>query len=962
MKRCISLLLAALLSFAGVSAGAEEPVLSMPEAGAESGLNETEDCPAAESDSLSAMSDAPGGYEDPAMEPSGTGGEAEPANAHADDPENADVSGADPAEEPIVPPTSAEDANTADTSPEPTDSGETAEGAADEALSPAEDDTDEVDPFPTTEKSEGEIPAEATPDITSEEATSSDKADATDENQLQPAESETPAPAEDANNTEDSPIEGTTAEAAARDLPDEAEAPRAAGPDEPPPAEATGEEDLPPEADIPEDEDVQVPEENALPEQEALDNGPEPAAEDAPSEAEELVAVFDSETELSIPETDGPDSEALLRAYLEKLLREAQARPGMLRSIRVDGRLDETCLALYQKLKPQIEAIAAGSQSSTELSIRYEDLGLPTRFTAEELGVTIKTRDDVYAGAALISDQLRINYALVQLALLVNCPYELYWYDKSAGARTTATPGMTCKRINGEYVYEVTTDYSVRMAVSGDYSADAYKVDAAVGQRVNRSVQTAKQIVEKYKGLNDLEKLEAYRDEICRLVSYNGGAAGGGQAYGDPWQLIYVFDEDSGTDVVCEGYAKAFQYLCDMTEFDGDVNCYTVTGRMDWGTGEGTHMWNIVTMSDGSNYLVDLTNSDSDTIGSDGSLFLTGEAEEDGDGLVFRNGQGQAIRYQYGSDTVTLYTAQELALSGKRYTVTCHLDLYPRHTLAEQPAIVPTCTEAGRRGCWYCLQDGRRFTDARGTAELTENELELPALGHAYGEWTLTVPPTCEADGTETRICAHDAAHTESRAVKKLGHHPVYVQKKAATYAAEGHRAYWRCPDCGAIFADAGGMRPLTAEALRLPRLTRAVHTTVSFAPKPVQAVPAEGLNALDGWRIARIEELLTAPELSAFNALSLYGQLAVVTGILAGKDILPENSAASGLAQDLLALPDRTAAFRETYPVSARLFPATGSAPVYEITLVRNGAPAETRLLLTAVGEGARMLVFTAD
>ena len=98
MKRCISLLLAALLSFAGASARAGEPVLSMPEASAESGLNETEDCPAAESDSLSAMSDAPGGYEDPAMEPSGTGDEAEPANAHADDSENADVSGAAPAE------------------------------------------------------------------------------------------------------------------------------------------------------------------------------------------------------------------------------------------------------------------------------------------------------------------------------------------------------------------------------------------------------------------------------------------------------------------------------------------------------------------------------------------------------------------------------------------------------------------------------------------------------------------------------------------------------------------------------------------------------------------------------------------------------------------------------------------------------------------------------------------------
>ena len=66
-------------------------------------------------------------------------------------------------------------------------------------------------------------------------------------------------------------------------------------------------------------------------------------------------------------------------------------------------------------------------------------------------------------------------------------------------------------------------------------------------------------------------------------MSYDQSSAGGGASYGDPWQLVYVFDGDPSTNVVCEGYAKAFQYLCDLTRFDGDVTCRTVSGTMNGG-------------------------------------------------------------------------------------------------------------------------------------------------------------------------------------------------------------------------------------------------------------------------------------------------------------------------------------------------------------------------------------------
>ena len=41
--------------------------------------------------------------------------------------------------------------------------------------------------------------------------------------------------------------------------------------------------------------------------------------------------------------------------------------------------------------------------------------------------------------------------------------------------------------------------------------------------------------------------------------------------------------------MVCEGYSKAFKYLCDLSQFDGDVVCRIATGAM----GAGPHMWNV---------------------------------------------------------------------------------------------------------------------------------------------------------------------------------------------------------------------------------------------------------------------------------------------------------------------------------------------------------------------------------
>ena len=121
-------------------------------------------------------------------------------------------------------------------------------------------------------------------------------------------------------------------------------------------------------------------------------------------------------------------------------------------------------------------------------------------------------------------------------------------------------------------------------------------------------------------------------------------------------------DDDDSTNVVCEGYAKAFQYLCDLS----GLTCYTVTGEMAGGTGEGAHMWNIVTLGD-ENYLVDVTNSDDGTVGQNGGLFLAGtDVGRWNESYTFSAGRSNIV-YAYDPDQITLYDEEILTLARNDY-------------------------------------------------------------------------------------------------------------------------------------------------------------------------------------------------------------------------------------------------------------------------------------------------------
>ena len=316
---------------------------------------------------------------------------------------------------------------------------------------------------------------------------------------------------------------------------------------------------------------------------------------------------------------------------------------------------------LYNALKPLMAEVAAGNRTSTVFDVSYTDMGFTSiKWTAEDLGISSITDSNgklTDAARSAVNDKIGLNLRIVDLALMADCPLELYWFDKTEGAYISGYSYY----YNSSYVYFKEGTITLKYTVANAYANSAFEINTSKIERVENAVTTAKDVVKASKDKTDYEKLVDYRNYICSQVSYDFSATSGSVAYGDPWQLISVFDNNSSTNVVCEGYSKAFMYLCDLTSFGSDIECITATGVTT-----GGHMWNIVKMDDGKYYLVDVTNCDSGTSGAPDLLFLAGYVSGSvTSGYTFKTKNG-SLTYKYDEDTTKLYS-KELVLSSKKY-------------------------------------------------------------------------------------------------------------------------------------------------------------------------------------------------------------------------------------------------------------------------------------------------------
>ena len=359
-----------------------------------------------------------------------------------------------------------------------------------------------------------------------------------------------------------------------------------------------------------------------------------------------------------IPDVDLPSNEELFAAYVEK---EMYGYEFSFWGTAAKDRLNSAGQKLYDAMKVTVEEIAAGKTGTT---LRYVDAA-----TLLTWGIPATVQADSEASAqALVLEKL--DFYNVFQALLADCPYDLYWFDKTNtggilyGQDVTGT-GETNQYAVGTFIYgfSVVTAYKGETDSKNNPVADTTKTSAPATAAAN-----AKAVVTANINKSDYGKLVAYKDYICANVEYNDDAVDSNYkgGYGDPWQLIYVFDGDTTTNVVCEGYSKAFQYLCDLSAFSGDISCYSVTGIAG-----GPHMWNIVTMEDGKNYLVDVTNTE--TVGKKGELFLVGTEGSIANGYTFSVSEGMGnLTYTYDSETTALWGTDEksiLNLASSKYTL-----------------------------------------------------------------------------------------------------------------------------------------------------------------------------------------------------------------------------------------------------------------------------------------------------
>ena len=437
------------------------------------------------------------------------------------------------------------------------------------------------------------------------------------------------------------------------------------------------------------------------------------------------------------------DSDELLWDYLNKELAERtgadQATRPMLKSSshpRGD-RLTGMEKVIYDNLKSRILDLVnpeSGASNATNFSFTFADLlGREGEYPV----VTINVQDDdgsvrearvrevpiedVEQFIDMSASEYAFNMQLVSNALLADLPYALYWYDKTKGWYINYVGFYTG---NGYAYFEgdgegdpADPGLEFNFIVAEDYQgtdANGVKsnllVDSSMTERAYNAVQTADEIVSNPAdtAYNTLVK---YKDKICELVDYDHPAAEtADHVYGDPWQMINVFDGDPATKTVCEGYSKAFQYLCDNTpliaEAGVDCDCATGTLTVD-GESLGNHMWNILHMENGQNYIADLTNCDDESVGYPDKLFLTG-CDEDGSvdsGYTYsftNGGSAYKVGFIYNDTTKSLFDEAELVMAEEDYI---HVHEWT-HAVVEKRATVDE-TGLVRYTCDLCGDDSK---------------------------------------------------------------------------------------------------------------------------------------------------------------------------------------------------------------------------------------------------------------
>ncbi|MBQ7654310.1 MAG: hypothetical protein IJS17_04485, partial [Clostridia bacterium] len=165
--------------------------------------------------------------------------------------------------------------------------------------------------------------------------------------------------------------------------------------------------------------------------------------------------------------------------------------------------------------------------------------------------------------------------------------------------------------------------------------------------------------------------------------------------------------------------------------------------------------------------------------GTEGSIFINSDFNKTSSFAGGLNYAARSVGEKMGPVSSTVTVGQTFDLDDAQLTLSVN------HTPVTDSAVAPTCTETGLTEGSHCSVCGEVLT-AQETVE---------ALGHSWGEWAVTTAASCTEAGVETRVCANDENHTETRPVAALGHD--YQAVVTAPTCTEGGYTTYTCSRCG---------------------------------------------------------------------------------------------------------------------------------------------------------------------
>lgn len=495
------------------------------------------------------------------------------------------------------------------------------------------------------------------------------------------------------------------------------------------------------------------------------------------------------------PEEDmeGADSEEQVEAFLldDGETFKGESAPSAPLSVK-GNRLSGKDLTYYKAFKSIIKNVSASKTKSTKKKLKATKITGKRTFTAKQLGV--KRIGYKKNGVWHVSDAaMKKVYALVApkdwkrvytcaLSDLSNESFWVDWHSKeyfidyNCGFRYNAS----------SLTFYSNDSITCRLPVQPEFQGSTFKVNRNKINNVEKAKNNAKDLIRIFDEAIPTQLSDSTKEEIdywrlwnyCRWIAYlntyDHYAANANQdtlSYKGPWSWVYVFDGDSSTNAVCEGYARAFKYICDMSNFNSSwIDCQIVSGKINGG---GKHMWNIVRMNDGLNYVIDPTwmdeDDESDPLAVDANWFLKGAPSGSADRYTINENTKDEDTRVYDSWTKHAFASAERKLSTSDYP-------NPMERIVQDRTITIKSTSI------------KKITAGRKSFKIKWKKMSSP-LGALYVDGYQIQYSTKKSFKSAKAVTAKGYGRT-SKTIKKLRSGKKYYVR-IRTYAKVGNKTYF---------------------------------------------------------------------------------------------------------------------------------------------------------------------------